>query len=129
MMMRVTGRSALPRLTLDHPLNRAAIATRRGAVDLDGLHPRLGLRPDQVDVQQPVVEPRTLHLDPFGEHERPLKLPRRDAAVQEHTTLTVVILPAADYQLVVFLRDLQVIHGKSGDSERDPERGRRGLLD
>src|SRR5690349_2016217 len=126
MMLRVTGSSALLRLTLDHPLNPAAIALRRGAADLDGLYPRLRLRPDQVDVQQPVVEPGTLHLDPFGEHERPLKLPRRDAAVQEHTTLTVVILPAPDYQLVVFLRDLQVVHGKAGDSERDPQRGRRG---
>ena len=43
-------------------------------------------------MQQPVVEPRTLHLDPLGEHESPLELPRRDPAVQEDTPLTVVSL-------------------------------------
>ena len=80
-------------------------------------------------MQQPVVEPRTLHLDPLGEHERPLKLPRRDPAVQEDASLTVVSLTPPDYQLVVFLRDLQVVHGESGNRERDPQPGRAGLLD
>src|ERR1700760_2274374 len=106
--------SFLLRLSEDHPGPAAAIATGGGgAVDLNGLHARFGLRADQVDMQQPVVEPRTFHLDPFREHERPLKLPCRDPSVQEDATLAIVSLPPPYYQLVVFLRYLQVIHGKS----------------
>src|SRR5947207_3442153 len=75
--------SALLRLALDHLRPAAAIAAcrRAGAVDLNGLHPRLRLRPGEIDVQEPAVEPCTLHLDPFGEHKGPLELPRRDPAV------------------------------------------------
>ena len=49
--------------------------------------------------------------------------------MQEDTTLAIVILPAPYYQLVVFLSYLQVVHGKTGDSERDAQSVGRGLLD
>jgi len=112
----------LPRFAVDHPDLAAAVAGV-GAADLDGLHARFGLRPDQVDMQQPVVEPGTLHLDPLCEHECPLELPCRDTAMQENAPLAVVILAASDHQLVVLLRDLQVIHGETGDRQRDPQSG------
>src|SRR5271166_1767606 len=126
----VTGQVLfLPRFAIDDLDPPAAAVAAVGAVDLDGLHPRLGLRPNKVDVQQPIVEPRTLHLDPLGEHEGPLELPRRDPAVQEDTSLALVSLTSPDYQLVVFLRDLQVVHGESGNRERYAQPRRAGLLD
>jgi hypothetical protein len=97
--------------------------------DADGLDPRLGLRALEIEVQQPVVEPGALHLHPFRQHEGALELPRGDAAMQEDAPLGIVLLAAADHQLVVLLRDLQVVHGEAGDGQRDAQAVIAGLLD
>jgi len=120
----------LPRFAIDHPeLSAAMTITAVGAADLDRLHACFGLRPNKVNMQEPIVEPSTLHLDPFCEHEGPLELPRRDPAVQEHAFLVILSLTPAYYQLVVFLGNLQVIHSESGNRERDAQPRRAGLLD
>src|SRR5580692_8481966 len=49
--------------------------------------------------------------------------------MQENPALAVVCLPSPDNQLVVFLGDLQVVHRKPGNSERDAKPGRAYLLD
>jgi len=49
--------------------------------------------------------------------------------VQENAALTVVCLPPADNQLVVLLGDLQIVHGESGNRERDTKPGGAYLLD
>ena len=46
-------------------------------------------------MQQAVVEPGPLHLDPLGEDEGALELPRGDAAVQEDAPFRIVPLAAA----------------------------------
>jgi hypothetical protein len=55
----------------------------RRAVDCDPplLH-GLGDFPDQLDLEQAVVEGRALHLDVVGQAELPLEVPGRDAPVQ-----------------------------------------------
>src|SRR5689334_13291662 len=93
--------SALLLLALED-LPRAA-AVRTGRPDLDGPDPAFRLRTGEVDVQQPVVEPRALHLDALCEHEGPLELPRRDPTMQKHPPLRVIGLPSADHELVVLL--------------------------
>ena len=56
----------------------------RRAVDCDPplLH-GLGDFPDQLDLEQAVVEGRALHLDVVGQAELPLEVPGRDTPVQE----------------------------------------------
>ncbi len=72
-------------------------------------------------MEQAVIQPGTPHLDPLRQNERPLELTCRDTAMQEYAALTVVGLSPSNHQLIVFLRDLQVIHGETGDRERDPK--------
>jgi hypothetical protein len=68
-------------------------------------------------------------LDTLGHHEGALELARRDAAVDEGPTLAVIGLATADDQLVVLLRDLQLVHGEPGDGKRDAQAGTADLLD
>src|SRR5579883_1028568 len=75
-----------------HDLRRHGVS--RLAVDRDGLDARFRLRPGEVDMQEPVVEPGASHLDPFRQHERPLELPRGDPPVEEHAVLRAVGLAA-----------------------------------
>ena len=49
------------------------------AIDLDDA---LGLRPHQVDRQQPVLQVRVQHLHAVGQHEGALELARGDAAME-----------------------------------------------
>ena len=79
-------------------------------------------------MQQAVVEPGALHIDPLGHHEGALELTGGDAAVEKDTPLAVIILAAADHQLVVFLRDLQVVHGEPGHREGDAQSGGADLF-
>src|ERR1700693_3256824 len=44
----------------------------------NGLDLGLRHRPGEVDMQQPIVQPGAFHVDPLGEHEGPLELPRGD---------------------------------------------------
>jgi len=78
--MKIPGHT-LTALAIDNA--RVAVAVQSGPVrrwtaDLDGLDAGFRLRPGQVDMQQAVIQPGALHLDPFGEHEGPLKLPCGD---------------------------------------------------
>src|SRR5258707_136168 len=98
------------------------------ALDRNRAHPRLDIRPDEIDVEQPVVEPGAAHLDPLGEHERALELARRDAAM-EIDALAVIGLLAADDELVVLDRDRQIGHREAGDRERDAQLVFAELLD
>src|SRR3546814_13465286 len=60
-------------------LGAAAIG---GSPDLDGAHLGLRRRAHQVDVEQPVVQFRTLDLYAFGKDEGPQELPGGDPAMQ-----------------------------------------------
>ena len=122
-------RSALLSTTAPNsaPFGRSVVAAI--ACDRNGLHTNFGLRLGQIDMKQTVIQPGTLDLDPLGQHERPLELPRRDAPMQENAALAVVCLSPSDHQLIVFLRDLKVVHGEPGNRERDAKPGRADLLD
>src|ERR1700730_9259248 len=65
----------------------------------------LGLRACEINRQQTVPQIRTLHLDPVRQHEHPLELTRRDTAVEVLPGL-VILLPAADHQLVLLDRNI-----------------------
>src|SRR5262249_12602290 len=81
-----------------------------GAVlaDADLAHQAIGLAPHEVDAEQPIAEIGGLDLDAVGQHERAAELPGGDAAMNEVARL-VVLLPAADGELVVLQRDVQLI--------------------
>ena len=64
-------------------------------------------------MEQPVVEPRSRHVDPFGQHEAALELPRGDAAMQEDA-LGIVLLAAAHHELVVLDRDGEIVEREAG---------------
>src|SRR6266436_1181843 len=91
-------------------------------------HPALELGTDQVDVEEPVIEPRAAHFDAFGEDKGALELARGDAAVQINP-LRIVGLLAADDELVVFDRDPEVAHREAGYREGDAQRVLAELLD
>ncbi len=73
-------------------------------------------------MQQAIIQPGAFDLDPLRDHERALELARRDAAVKKHPSVTIVSLTTSDYQLVIFKRDLQIIHRKSRDRQSDTQR-------
>src|SRR5215469_3940132 len=107
-----------------HTLNPGS----RAAFYFDGADPALDLGPNQVDVQQTIVEPSTAHFDTFGENKRSLKLPRGDAAVQIDT-LRIVRLLATNHELVVFDGDAELAHLEAGHSEGYAQRVLGKLLD
>lgn len=106
-----------------------SLAAALTTVDLDRLDPNLRLRPPQIDMQQAIVKPGAFHLNPFGKHKGALELPGGNATMQEDPTFRIVPLAATDNQLVILLRDLQVIHRETRDSEGDPQPVLGGLLD
>lgn len=80
-------------------------------------------------MQEAIVEPGSFHLDPLGKDEGALELPRRDAAMEEDPALRIVPLAAADDELIVLLRDLQVVHGEAGHGQRNAQPVLGRLLD
>src|SRR6266851_1612506 len=106
----------------------AGVGGGLGSADRNRAHPRLDRRPRQIDMEQPVLEPRAAHLDALGEDERALKLTRRDPAVQIDA-LGIVGLFAADHQLVVLDRNAQIGHREAGDREGDAQLVFAELLD
>src|SRR5688572_27577334 len=54
----------------------------RSSADLDVARDGLGLGPQQIDMQKPVVQHRRSDLDAFGQDEAALELPGGDAAMQ-----------------------------------------------
>src|SRR5204862_305813 len=88
----------------------------------------LDLRTDQVNVEEPVIQPRAAHLDAFREDKGALELARGDAAVQINP-LRIVRLLAADDELVVFDRDAEVAHGETRHRKGDAQRVLAELFD
>jgi len=68
---------------------------------------------------------RTLHA--FRQHEGALELARRDAAVEIVAGL-VVLLPAADDQLVLLDSHVELIAGETRNRQRDPQTFRLAVL-
>src|SRR5712692_4162051 len=103
-----------------------------GALDAvryrDGAYPALDLRADQVDMQEPIIQPGAAHLDAFGQDEGALELTRGDAAMQIDA-LSIICLLAADDELVVLDRDAEIAHGEAGYRQGDPQSVLAQLLD
>ena len=81
---------------------------------------RAGLRADQIDRQQPVLQVGAQHLHAVRQHEHALELARGDAAVEILPAL-VVLLTAADDQLAFLDRNVELIAGETGDGQRDAQ--------
>src|SRR6185437_4100202 len=80
----------------------------------------LGLRAGKVDRQESVLQVRRQHLHTFGQHESSLELAGRDAAV-EIVAGFVVLLPAADEELVLLYRYVKLIAGEARDRQCDAQ--------
>lgn len=83
----------------------------------------------KVDMQKPVVKPRIADLDTFRQYESLLELSRGNPAMQEYLPLTVIRLPATDDELVILLRDMQIVHDETRHGQRDAQRGLVELFD
>src|SRR5256885_6258810 len=64
-------------------------------------------RARQIDRQQAVLQVRSLHFNAVSQHKGPLELTCRDAAVKVFPGL-VILLPAADHQLVFLGRHVEL---------------------
>ena len=75
---------------------------------LDGAH---GFGPREVDRQDAAFEIGAQNLHALAEREAALKLPRGDAAIQEHALALARLLglPAANDELAFLLRDLKLL--------------------
>ena len=82
-------------------------------------------------MQQAVVQLGALDNQAFGQDETALELPGGDAAVQEHPVgfLGAIVLAALDDQLVVGQLHAEVVVGKAGHGQRDPQAILADLLD
>src|SRR6188474_2703380 len=89
-------------------------------IDSDCLNDPFRLGPGQVDRQQPVFQVRAQHLHPLRQHEGALEVARGDAAMDVLPGL-VVLLAAADHELVFLNGYIELIAGKAGDCERDSQ--------
>jgi hypothetical protein len=106
-------------LDLPRPLARAE-RLPGPRLDLDPARPhRLGHLARQLDRQQPVLEPRVLHLDVVGELEAPLERAGRDAAVQVLRALLALLAPA-HHQQVGLRRQLQLVRREARHGHGDP---------
>jgi hypothetical protein len=107
------------RAALQQYPNQAAVVGSRRAVDGDA--PRLhGFRdfPDQLDLQQAVVEGRTLYLDIVRQVELPLEMPGRNAPVKE-LALDLFGLAAFDRDDVLLGRDRDFVGRETRHRQRD----------
>src|SRR5262245_17393344 len=86
----------------------------------DSLNCPFRLRPGQIDRQQPILQVRAQHLHAFRQHEGALELARGDAAVEILAGL-VVVLSAADDELVFLDGHIELIAGETRDRQRDPQ--------
>lgn len=76
----------------------------------------------QINVKQPVIQPRIPNFYIVGKHKRFLKLPRCNTAMDKSAPLRVVILSASDHKLVIFLCDLEIRHGEPGNGQSHAQR-------
>ena len=88
---------------------------------VDGDAPRLhglGDFPDQLDLEQAVVEGRALHLDVVRQVELPLEMPGGDSAIEE-LALGLFGLAAFDGDDVLLGGDRDFFGRETGDRQRD----------
>ena len=97
--------------------------------DLDLFDPNLWLRAKKVNMQKPVIQPGSPYFYPFGQNKRFLELAGSNATVQVDPLLPVFHLTATDDKLVVLLRDLEVLHPKTGNGQSNAQAIRGYLLD
>src|SRR5690606_7570437 len=88
--------------------------------DLDPAHKFRGLRPDEIDRQKAVIEPRAHDIHAVGKHEGALELPGRDAAMEIGAPF-LLALTATNDQLILLKRDRQLITGEARNRERDAQ--------
>src|SRR5215217_2396181 len=89
-------------------------------IDSNCLNDLFRFRPGKVDRQQPVLQIRAQHLHPLRQHEGALEVARGDAAMDVLPGF-VILLAAADDELIFLNGYIELIAGKSGDGERDPQ--------
>src|ERR1700753_3341272 len=89
-------------------------------IDSNCLNDLFRLRPGQVDRQQPVLQIRAQHQHPLRQHERALEVARGDAAMDVLPGL-VVLLAAADHQLIFLNGYIELVAGKSRHRQRDAQ--------
>src|SRR5262245_21188708 len=89
---------------------------------IDGyrLNDPLRFRPGEIDRQQAVSQIGTQYLHAFRQHERALEMARGDTAM-DVLPCFVVLLPAADHELIFLSRHIQLIAGEARDSPSDPQ--------
>jgi len=83
-------------------------------------HYPFGLRPNEIDGQQPLREFGAQHLHALCKKKAALELPGGDAAMQVFTRL-VLLLPSADSELVLLDRDFDLVLREAGDRKRDAQ--------
>src|ERR1700712_4854323 len=89
-------------------------------IDSNCLNDPLRLGPGKIDRQQPVFQVRAQHVHPLRQHERALEVARGDAAVDVLPGL-VVLLAAADDELVFLNGYIELVAGKTCHRQRDPQ--------
>src|ERR1700748_195803 len=89
-------------------------------IDSDCLNDLLRLGPGQIDRQQPVLQIRTEHVHPLRQHESALEVARGNAVMNVLPGL-VVLLPAADHELVFLNGYIELVTGKSRHRQRDAQ--------
>src|SRR5260370_34764786 len=97
------------RLLIDHP--RGAVAA--GDLDLARLH-RLGDLTHEIDMEQTIGEARAGDLDMVGELEMALEGASRDAAMQIFRGVLVLPGLAANQELVLLDRDVEILVREAG---------------
>src|SRR3954470_6557905 len=89
-------------------------------IDSDCLNDPFGLRPGEVDRQQPVFQIRAQHLHPLGQHKGALEVARGDAAMDVLSGL-VILLPAPNHELIFLNRYIELVAGKTRHRKRDAQ--------
>src|SRR3954454_5901039 len=89
-------------------------------IDSNCLNDLFRLRPSEVDRQQPVFQVRAQHLHPLRQHKGALEVARGDTAMDILPGL-VVLLAAADDELVFLNGYIELVAGKTRYRQRDPE--------
>src|SRR5262249_59562231 len=83
-------------------------------------HEPIRLAPNEVDAQQAVAQVGRFDLDAVGQHEGPAELPRCDAATQVLARL-ILLLAAANHELIVLNRDLELVAPEARNCERNAQ--------
>src|SRR3954447_2174196 len=88
--------------------------------DCDRFYDFLRLRPGKIDRQQAILQVRPEHFHAVRQHEAALELACGNTAVQVLAAFLVLLL-AADDELVLLQRDIELLAGESADGKRDAQ--------